>query len=98
MSGPAEWLERWGRYGFNTSPGGTTSVVPWSNVTMSPHFPSTAAVMAELYPQSGGAAVDGVFAMDPYVLAALVELTGPIDVPSTGADPRGRRRRPVPAH
>jgi hypothetical protein len=85
VTAPQEWLDQWGRYGFVTGTSGTTSSVPWSNVTMSPHFPSTATVMAELYPQSGGARIDGVFAMDPYVLAAFVELTGPIDVPSTGA-------------
>jgi Protein of unknown function (DUF4012) len=84
VSGPEDWLQQYGRYGFANDPRGTTGAVPWSNVTMSPHFPSTARVIAELYPQSGGSRLDGVFAMDPYVLAALVDLTGPIDVRATG--------------
>jgi len=84
VTGPADWLDQWGRFGFTSSAGGTTGSVPWSNVTMSPHFPSTAEVMAELFPQSGGRPVDGVLAMDPYVLAELVEMVGPIDVPRIG--------------
>lgn len=81
LTEPAEWLERWGRYGFNNGPGGTTGSVPWSNITISPDFPSTAQAMAFLYPQSGGTEVAGVFALDPYVLQALVGFTGPVDVP-----------------
>jgi FlaA1/EpsC-like NDP-sugar epimerase len=84
VTGPDDWLDEWGRFGFTSGAGGTTGSVPWSNVTMSPHFPSTAEVMAELFPQSGGRPVDGVFAMDPYVLAELVEMVGPIDVPRIG--------------
>lgn len=84
VTGPEDWLVQYGRYGFNSGPNGTVSAVPWSNITMSPHFPSVAQVIAELYPQSGGAALDGVFVMDPFVLAELVELTGPVQVPSTG--------------
>ncbi len=83
VTGPEEWLVRWGRYGFTNTPDGTTGDVPWSNVTMSPHFPSTAQVIAELYPQSGGSQVDGVLAMDPYVLQALIGFTGPISIEGT---------------
>ncbi len=71
MTGPADWLEQWGRYGFTNGPGGSTSETPWSNVTISPVFPSTAQVVEELLPQSGGGEVDGVFAMDPQVLQVV---------------------------
>jgi hypothetical protein len=71
LSGPADYLARWGRF----DPAGT-----WRNVTMSPDFPSVGQVITELYPQSGGQAVDGVIAIDPSGLAALLELTGPISV------------------
>ena len=80
ITGPADWLEMWGRYGFDNGPQGTTGDVPWSNITISPQFPSTGQVIAELYPQSGGRAVDGVFAMDPYAVAGLLGFTGPISV------------------
>ena len=37
--------------------------------------------MASLYPDSGGRVIDGVIAMDPYVVAELMRFTGPIEVP-----------------
>ena len=85
ITGPQDWVDQWGRYGFTNGPDGSTGDVPWSNVTISPQFPSTAQVIAELYPQSGGAELDGVFAMDPYVLEALLGMTGPVSVDSTDA-------------
>jgi hypothetical protein len=81
VSGPTDWVEQWGGFGFTNGPGGGAGAVPWSNVTISPHFPSTAQVIAELYPQSGGGELDGVFAMDPFVLQALLGLTGPVSIP-----------------
>ena len=72
LSGPDDYLERWERF----SPAST-----WRNVTMSPDFPSVGQVMAELYPQSSGQPVDGVIAVDPVGLAALMNFTGPIAVP-----------------
>ena len=84
VTGPEDWLEQWGRYGFTNGEDGSTSATPWSNVTMSPVFPSTAQVIEELLPQSGGPQVDGVFAMDPQVLQALLSMTGPISVEGSG--------------
>lgn len=83
ITGPEDWLAQWGRYGFVEPGTGTTSSVPWSNITMSPDFPATAQVVAELYPQSGGRPLDGVFAMDPYVLSVLLGFTGPITIEAT---------------
>jgi uncharacterized protein DUF4012 len=71
LSGPEDYVARWARF----DPAGT-----WRNVTMSPDFPSIGQVMAELYPQSGGRPVDGVIAVDPTGLAALLAFTGPISV------------------
>ncbi len=50
----------------------------WQNVTLSPDFPSSAEAMASLYPQSGGSEVDGIFSADPYALAAILRITGPV--------------------
>lgn len=83
ITGPQEWLDQWGWYGLRKETTGATGPVPWSNITMSPHFPSIGQVIAELYPQSGGRSLDGVFAMDPYVIASLLELMRPIQIPST---------------
>ena len=84
LSGPPEWLERYGEFGFTNGVGGTVGADPFKNITMSPFMSSTGQVVAELYPQSGGRELDGVFAADVYVLAELLRLTGPLDV--TGAD------------
>jgi hypothetical protein len=53
------------------------------DVPFSPDFPTVAEVMAGLYPQAGGRAVDGVFAVDPAGLAALMRITGPVRLPGT---------------
>lgn len=50
------------------------------NISASPDFPTVARVAAQLFPQAGGDPVDGVIAIDPIALAALLELTGPVDV------------------
>lgn len=52
----------------------------WQDVTFSPDFPSVARVIEGLYPQSGGRQLDGVISIDPYGLAALLELTGPVEI------------------
>ncbi|MGA7757511.1 MAG: DUF4012 domain-containing protein, partial [Ilumatobacteraceae bacterium] len=80
VTGPEDWLEQWGRYGFTNGPDGSTSDTPWSNISISPVFPSTAQVIEELLPQSGGPEIDGVFAFDPQVLEALLSMTGPVTV------------------
>ena len=53
----------------------------WQQVNVSPDFPTTARIISELYPQSGGQPVDGVIAIDPPGLASLLELTGPVQAP-----------------
>jgi Protein of unknown function (DUF4012) len=69
---PADYLARYGRFDVR----GT-----WQNITMSPDFETIASVAAQLYPQSGGQPVNGVLSVDPEGLAALMRLTGAIDVP-----------------
>ena len=83
ITGPTDWLKRYGNFGFTNAPGGNVGENPWQNITMSPHFPSTAQVISELYPQSGGEKLDGVFAMDVTTLSALLEFAGPVAVEGT---------------
>ncbi|MBA2609568.1 MAG: DUF4012 domain-containing protein, partial [Actinobacteria bacterium] len=52
----------------------------WLHVNITPDFPTAARLMESLYPQSGGQRVDGVLAVDPVGLAALLKLTGPVSV------------------
>ena len=75
-----DFLVRYGRFGFARPPEGYTARDVWQLVTIPPHFPSTAQVIAELYPQSGGTQIDGVVTLDPTTLAALLEFTGPVEV------------------
>ena len=91
VTGPSDWLMRYGDFGFTDALGGNVGENPWQNITMSPHFPSTAQVISELYPQSGGTKLDGVFAMDVATLSALLDFSGPvaiagIDEPLTSAN------------
>ncbi len=54
------------------------------NVTASPDFPSVAAVASQVFPAPAGADVagfDGVLYVDPYGLAALLSITGAVEVP-----------------
>jgi hypothetical protein len=71
LAGPEEYLRRYGRL---------EPADYLQDTTYSPHFPSDASVLAQLYPQSGGQKVDGVISVDPAGLAALLELTGPVTV------------------
>jgi hypothetical protein len=50
------------------------------DVTFSPDMPSVGKVLGELYPEMGGDQIDGVLSVDPYGLAALLQLTGPIRI------------------
>ncbi|MDQ4068638.1 MAG: DUF4012 domain-containing protein, partial [Actinomycetota bacterium] len=72
LTGPQEFLDRYRAFDVANS---------WQQVNVSPDFPTTARVIAELYPQSGGRPIDGVLAVDPQGLSALLELTGPVAVP-----------------
>jgi hypothetical protein len=53
----------------------------WSGMT---DLPSVARAVADLYPSMGGRSIDGVLYADPYGIAALMEFTGPVEVPELG--------------
>ncbi len=59
---------------------GSASV--WQNLNMSPDFPTVARIIANVYPNAGGRPVDGVVAIDPLGLGALLGVVGPVQVPS----------------
>ncbi len=68
-----EFVSRYGRF---------SPEAEWANVNPSPDFPSDAVAIEGLYPQSGGAPIDGVITVDPTALAALLKVVGPVMVPS----------------
>lgn len=53
----------------------------WGLIGFSPDMPTVGSIITELFPQSGGAELDGVVAIDPSAFASFLELTGPIGVP-----------------
>jgi hypothetical protein len=71
LDADADFQARYGRFQIGRT---------WQNVNVSPDLPTVAKVVSQLYPQSGGRAIDGVIAIDPVGLAALLELTGPVQV------------------
>lgn len=75
IEGQDEFLTRYDRY---------QPTRYFQNLSVSPDMETTAEVAADLYQQAAGTTVDGVVVADPFALAALLELTGPIEVPSVG--------------
>ncbi len=69
INGPEDYVRRYARF----TPQDYLQDVPYS-----PDWALDADVLAQLYPQSGGAPVDGVIGVDPSGLAALLKLTGPV--------------------
>jgi hypothetical protein len=76
LTGPADYLARYGSF--------HPQQFRFQDVSYAPDLPTVADVIRQLYPQAGGDPIDGVLALDPYGLAALVGITGPIDVPGLG--------------
>jgi hypothetical protein len=75
LTGPADYLARYGTFQPQKL---------FQDVSYAPDLPTVADVIRQLYPQAGGDHIDGVLALDPYGLADLIGLTGPIDVPGLG--------------
>ena len=56
----------------------------WQNMNATPDFPSAAKAALANYELGEGARLDGVIAADPFFLQALLDVTGPIEVPGAG--------------
>jgi hypothetical protein len=72
LTGPADFLARYGDFHPNKY---------FQDETYAPDLPTTGQVLAQLYPQAGGGQIDGVIVLDPFGLAQLLSLTGPVKVP-----------------
>ena len=83
-----DFLAQYGRFGYDADGTGRGLVgdAAFRNLAMSPDFPTVAAIAADLYAQATGTTVDGVVAMDPFVVTQLLRYTGPVFVPSLGRD------------
>lgn len=78
LDGPEEWLAQYGRYGFDTGPGGTVQPGAWGNVTMSPQVDATGEVIAQMYPAGGGEEIDGLLTVDIVAMSEMLRLVGPV--------------------
>jgi len=52
----------------------------FQNLTGTPDFPTVARAVAEIFPQMGGSPIDGLISVDPFAIAALLELAGPVEI------------------
>jgi hypothetical protein len=65
---------------LNARWGWTDPSQEWRNLAMSPRFPPNAALAAQMWKAKTGETVDGVIAVDPIGLQALMEVSGPVVV------------------
>ena len=56
----------------------------WRNMNLTPDFPSAARAVLAAYEVVNGEQLDGVISADPFVLAELLDVTGPTEVPGLG--------------
>lgn len=52
----------------------------WRNLALTPRFVESAPLAARMWEARGGGPVDGVFAVDPFALRAILAATGPVTV------------------
>ncbi|MGI8795894.1 MAG: DUF4012 domain-containing protein [Acidimicrobiia bacterium] len=71
LDAPPDYVERYGGY---------APAQIWQNLNMSPDLPTVGRLIANLAPQTVAGPVDGVVAVDPVGLQALLRLTGPVIV------------------
>jgi hypothetical protein len=82
VHGHAEFLAQYGRFGFDTNGTGSVGDAAFRNLAMTPNFPWVGEIASDLYQQTTGRKVDGVIAIDPFVVASLLKYTGPIQLSS----------------
>lgn len=71
LRGPSQYVDRWGPQ---------TPEQFFQDVGLEPDLPSVAAVAADLYEQATGLSIEGVVTLDPYAIASVLEVTGPVSV------------------
>lgn len=55
----------------------------WLNINMTPHGPWAATAIEDLYHEVAGTPLDGTVLVTPELLARVLEVTGPVEVPGT---------------
>lgn len=75
-----EFFARYRTFGAGQPPDEPVAGDLWANITMTPDMPTVGRVMAQLYEVSTGHRIDGVFVLTPAGIAALLGVSGPIEV------------------
>lgn len=70
-----EYPDRWRHWGGSGV---------WRNLTVMPDFAQTGSTLESLWEQTRGEKLDGMITADPFALAALLEVAGPVAVPGGG--------------
>jgi hypothetical protein len=60
---------------------GRGSTRHWTTSNSSPNFPDAAHIWARLWHDQGGRRIDGVIGVDPFALASILAVQGPVTVP-----------------
>jgi hypothetical protein len=84
VTGHEAFLHQYGRFGYGED--GSVGDAAFRNLAMSPDFPTVAEIAADLYAQTTGRQVDGVVAMDPFVVSALLRYVGTIELSTVGLE------------
>lgn len=71
-----------------TNWGGLVPNQEWRNLALTPNFDQVGPLAAAMWPATGDVPVDGVLAIDPYGVQAILDATGPVDIEgqSVGAE------------
>jgi Protein of unknown function (DUF4012) len=86
ISGHAEFVKEFGRFGYDTDGQGAVGDAAFRNLALTANFPWIGEIASQLYTETTGHKIDGVIAMDPYVVATLLKYTGPVHLASLDQD------------
>jgi hypothetical protein len=86
VHGHPEFVEEFGRFGFDTDGDGAVGDAAFRNLALTADYPTVAEIASDLYKQTTGHHVDGVIAMDPFVVATLLRYTGPVHLQTLNQD------------
>lgn len=79
---PGEYVDTYGQFGVEQA---------FHDITLSPDFSDVASVAAQVFETAEGVEVDTVMSVDPWAVAALLQLTGPVTVDDITLDAQTAR-------
>ena len=86
MSDHEEFVQEFGRFGYDTDGNGAVGDASFRNLALTANFPWVGEIASELYTKTTGHTIDGVIAMDPYVVGTLLGYTGTVHLDSLNQD------------